>query len=122
MSELVMCDLVGDDDLMAHEEAVLDAVVEWIQAGGGEEGRGGERLLGLIWYGLLTASRFEEVGLRAEEMVGEGQGARLRDLAKAALPLQQLLAAAQEGSLLCSRAFEPRKGTDVAWGEYAGGR
>ena len=28
----------------------------------------------------------------------------------------------QEGSPLCSRAFEPRKGTDVAWGEYAGGR
>ena len=55
-------------------------------------------------------------------MVGEGLGARLRALAKAALALQQLLAAAQEGSLLCSRAFEPRTGPDVAWGEYAGGR
>ena len=46
-------------------------------------------LLGLIWYGLLTALRLEEVGLRAEEMVGEGLGARLRALAKAALAMQQ---------------------------------
>ena len=94
MSEVVTCDLVGDDDLMAHEEAVLEAVAGWIQAGGGEEGRG-ERLLGEIRYGLLTASRLEEVGLRAEEMVGEGLGARLLALAKAALAMQQLLAAAQ---------------------------
>ena len=39
--------------------------------------------------------------------------------------VQQLPATIQEGQegvLLCSRAFEPRKGTDVAWGEYAGGR
>ena len=36
--------------------------------------------------------------------------------------MQQLLAASQEGSLLCSRAFEPRKSTDVSWGEYTGGR
>ena len=66
-----------------------------------------------------------EVVLRAEEMVGERQGARLCALAKEALALKQLPAAAreeQEGSLLCSRAFEPRTGTDVAWGEYAGGR
>ena len=76
----------------------------WIQAGGGEEGRG-ERLLGLIWYGLLTASRLEEVGLRAEEMVEECLGARLRALAKAALVVQPLPALAQEGSSLCSRAF-----------------
>ena len=68
-------------------------------------GGAGERLLGLIWYGLLTASRLLEVGLRAEEMVVRGLGARLRDLAKAARALQQLPAAAQEGSLLCSRAF-----------------
>ena len=124
MSEVLMCDLVGDDDLMAHEEAVLEAVLEWIQAGGGEEGRG-ERLLGLIRYGLLTASRLEVVGLRAEEMVGEGLGARLRDLANEALAVLRLPATAregQEGGLLCSRAFEPRKGTDVAWEEYAGGR
>ena len=47
MSEVVTCDLVGDDDLMAHEEAVLEAVAGWIQAGGGEQGRG-ERLLGDI--------------------------------------------------------------------------
>ena len=40
MSELVLCDLIGDDDLMAHEEAVLEAAVGWIQAGEGEEGRG----------------------------------------------------------------------------------
>ena len=40
ISEEVMCDLVGDDDLMAHEEAVLEAVTGWIKAGGGEEGRG----------------------------------------------------------------------------------
>ena len=77
MSEVVMCDLVGDDDLMAHEEAVLEAVVEWIKGGEEEEGRG-ESLLGEIRYGLLTALRLEEVGLRVEEMVGEGLGARLR--------------------------------------------
>ena len=41
---------------MAPEEAVLRAVAGRIQAGGGEERRGGERLLGLILYGLLTAS------------------------------------------------------------------
>ena len=126
MSEAVMCDLVGDDDLTADEEAVLEAVAGWIKARGGKEWRG-ERLLGLIRYGLLTASRLEAVGLRAEEMVGEGLGAHLRDLAsEAALALQQLLAAAQEGLLLCSRAFEPRKGTYLLtyllWGEYAGGR
>ena len=28
----------------------------------------------------------------------------------------------QEGGLLCSQAFEPRKGRDVAWGEYSAGR
>ena len=151
MSELVMCDLVGDDYLMADEEAVLEAVAGWIK-GGGEEGRG-ERLLGEIRYRLLTASRLKKVGRRAEKMVGEDLGARLRALANEALALkrlhqlpllhllqqqalqellhrcsaalQQLPAAAregQEGSLLCSRAFEPRKDTDVAWGEYAGGR
>ena len=38
MSEVVMCDLVGHDDLMAHEEAVLEAVAGWIKAGGGKEG------------------------------------------------------------------------------------
>ena len=73
-------------------------------------------LLGEILYGLLTALLLEEVGLRVEDMVGEGLGACLRALVKAAL------VAAQEGSPLCSRAFEPRKGTDVAWGEYAEGR
>ena len=40
MSEMVMCDLVGDDDLMANEEAVLETMAGWIQAGGGEAGRG----------------------------------------------------------------------------------
>ena len=107
MSELVMCYLFGDDDLMAHEEAVLEAAAGWIKGGGAREGRG-ERLLGLIRYGLLTASRLEEVGLRAEEMVGEGLGARLRNVANEALVLLQLLAAAQEGSLLSSRAFRVR--------------
>ena len=88
---------------MAHEEAVLEAVVEWIKAGREEEGRR-ERLLGLIRYGLLTALLLKEVGLRAKEMVGEGLGVRLRALTKAALALlwmggalQQLLAAVQEG-------------------------
>ena len=121
MGEEVMCDLVGDDylmaafPLMAHKEAaVLEAVVEWITAGvGREEGRE-ERLPREIRYGLLTATQLEEVGWRAEEMVGEGLGARLRALAnEAPLALQQLPAAAwegQEGGLLCSRAFEPRKG------------
>ena len=75
------------------------------------------KLLGLIRYGLLTASRLAEVGLRAEEMVGEGLGDRLRALVEAALVWE-----GQDGGLLCSRAFEPRKGTDVSWGEYAGGR
>ena len=92
MSELVMCDLVGDDYLMADEEAVLEAVAGWIKGGGAREGRG-ERLIGLIRYWLLMASRLEEVGLRAET-VGEGLAARLRDLAKAALALQQLPEAA----------------------------
>ena len=45
----------------------------WIQAGGDDQGRG-KRLLGEIQYGLLTASRLAEVGLRAEEMVGDGLG------------------------------------------------
>ena len=44
-------------------------MVEWIKAGGGEEGRR-ERLLGEIQHGLLTASLLEEVVLRAEYMVG----------------------------------------------------
>ena len=66
--------------------------------------------------------RLQEVGLRAEEMVGEGLGASLHAPAKAVLAKQQLPAAAQEGSLMCSRAFEPHKGTDVACGEYAGGK
>ena len=44
-------------------------------------------MLGLVRYGMLTASRLEEVGLRVEEMLGEGLGARLRALAKAAAAL-----------------------------------
>ena len=64
-----MCDLIGDYGLMAHEEAVLEAVVGWIKAGGGDEGGG--------------------------ELVGEGPGAHLRDLAKVALA----------GLILCSQAF-----------------
>ena len=107
LNEEVMCSLVGDDDLMAREEAVLEAVAGWIQAGGGEVGRG-ERLLGLIRYGLLTVLRLAVVGLRVEKIVGEGLGARLRALTKAALAQLLLLEAAQEGSLLCSRAFEPQ--------------
>ena len=57
-------------------------------------------------------------------MVGEGLGARLRALSNEALARQQLPAAVQWGDhgLLCSHAFKVRKGTDVAWGEYAGGR
>ena len=61
MNEEMLCDLVGDDALAAEEEAVLKAVVEWIKWGGDEAGRG-ERLLGEIRYGLLTASRLAEVG------------------------------------------------------------
>ena len=33
VSEEVLCELVGDDDLMAHEEAVLEAVAGWIRRG-----------------------------------------------------------------------------------------
>ena len=65
---------------------MLEAVAGSIKAGGGEEGCG-ERLLGLMWCGRLTASRLAEVGLRAEEMVGEGLGARLRALANEVLAL-----------------------------------
>ena len=43
LSEEVLCALVGDDQLAAEENAVLDAVVAWI-AGGDEMGRG-ERLV-----------------------------------------------------------------------------
>ena len=96
LNEEVMCSLDGDDQLAAEERAVLEAVVEWIKAGGNEEGRG-ERLLREIRYGLLTASRLEEVGLKVEEMVGGGLGVRLRALANEALARQQLPAAAQEG-------------------------
>ena len=83
-SKEVLCDPVGDDLLAADEENVLEAVLRWIKAGGAEGGRG-ERLLGLIRYGLMTALRLAELGLRAEEMVGEGLGARLRALANEAL-------------------------------------
>ena len=75
---------------------MLEAVVEWIKAGGGKEGRG-ERLLGEIRHGLLTASRLEEVVLRAEDMVEEGLGARLRDLANEALAVLRLPATTREG-------------------------
>ena len=106
MSKVVMCDLLGDDDLMADNEAVLEAVTGWIKGGGGEEGHG-ERLLGLIRYGLLTASRLEEVGLRAEEMVGEGLGAHLRALANEALARQQLPSVVQWGRSMGSCAAQP---------------
>ena len=124
LSEVVLCSLVGDELLTADEEEVLEAVVEWIKGGGSEEGRGGERLLGLIRYGLLTASRLAEVGLRAEEMVGGRLGARLRAFANEALAAQQVPAVEQvlPVGLLCSRAFKVREGMDVAWVEYAEGR
>ena len=36
MNEEMLCNLVGDDALAAAEEAVLEAVVEWIKAGAGD--------------------------------------------------------------------------------------
>ena len=120
-SEEVLCDLVGDDLLAADEENVLEAVVGWIKAGGAKKGRG-ERLLGEVRYGMLTALRLAELGLRAEEMVGEGLGVRLRALANEALQLPVAAQGAQEGGLLCSQAFKVRKWMDVAWEEYAEGR
>ena len=36
LNESVMCSLVGDNKLAAEENAVLEAVVEWIKAEGGE--------------------------------------------------------------------------------------
>ena len=134
----VRVEIFGGAETQKAEESLRERALGLI--------RYGERLLGLIRCGLLTASPLEEVGLRAEERVGEGLGARLRALSNEALALQRLhqlplvkllqqlalkelqqrcAAAAregQEGSLLCSRAFEPRKGTDVARGEYAVGR
>ena len=45
MNEETLSDLVGDDALAAaEEEAVLETVVEWIKAGGDEEGCGGRLL------------------------------------------------------------------------------
>ena len=123
LSEMVMCDLLGDDDLMGGEEDVLQAVVAWIKECG-EKGCG-ERLLGEIRYGLLEASRLQEVALRADEMLGGFQGARLRDLANEALVLLNLpptMLEIQGHGQLGSRAFDPRKGTNIAWGDYAGGR
>ena len=120
LSEEALRDLVGDDALEADEEEVLKVVVSWIKGGGGggEEGRG-ERLLGEIRYGLLTASRLAEVGRRAEEMVGRRQGALLRDLVDEALRR-----GGRQGDhdvRLCKKAFLRRQGLDVAWGEYAAG-
>ena len=54
LKEEVMCSLVRDNKLAAEENAVLEAVVEWIKAEGGKEGSR-QRLLGEILYGLLEA-------------------------------------------------------------------
>ena len=51
LSEDVLCGLVGDDDMAADEDVLLEGVVEWIE-GGDEEGRG-EWLLREIRYGLM---------------------------------------------------------------------
>ena len=122
MSEDVMTDLVGDDALAAEEDAVLEAVVVWIK--GGREERRGERLLGAIRYGLMAASSLREVVLKAEEMVGERQGACLRVLTAEALVVGQQLDAPRrewrEDGQLCRSAFVRRTG--IAWGDYAGGR
>jgi len=115
----VRVEIFGGAETQKAEESLRERALGLI--------RYGERLLGLIRCGLLTASPLEEVGLRAEEMVGEGLGARLRALSNEALALQRLhqlplvkllqqlalkelqqrcAAAAregQEGSLLCSR-------------------
>ena len=71
MSEEMLFDLVGDDDLNADEETVIGAVAKWIQGGGGEEGRG-ERVLREIRYGLMETLRLREVVLKAEEMLAGG--------------------------------------------------
>ena len=95
MSEEMLCDLVGDDDLVANEEVVLEGVVKWIQ-GGGEEGRG-ERLLREIRHGLMEVSHLREVVLKAEEMLAGFQGALLRELASEAIAMQELPASVREG-------------------------
>ena len=123
ISEELLQDLVGDDAMAAKEEDVLQAVVQWIKAGGGEEGRG-ERVLGEIRYGLLEASRLAEVWLKAGEILAGPQGTRLRDLADEAL--RQLPGRGpeneEEHEQPSGRAFRQRKGTDLDWEEYDGGR
>ena len=122
-SEEVLSNLVGGDQLVADEEEVLEAVVEWIKGGAGEEGRG-EKILGETRYGLLEELRLAEVVLRAKEIVGGRHGARLRALADEALALLQLPVVELEVHhvLPCRNAFQVRKGEDVEWGDYAGGR
>ena len=110
MSEEVLCDLVRDEAFAAAEVVVLEAAVEWINGGGGEEGRG-KRLLGEIRYGLLEASKLAEVRLSAEEMLGGRQGARLRGLVDKAVAVQRLPLGEQgrqEHVHLCKNAFVAR--------------
>ena len=109
--------------MAADEDVLLEGVVEWIKAGGGEEGRG-ERALREIRYGQMEASRLSELVLK-EEMLAGRQGAMLRELASEAVLVQHAPASVREGReyrLLGSRAFSRRKGRGVAWGDYTAGR
>ena len=86
LQEDVLCDLVGDDELAADEEEVLEAVVAWIMHGS-DEGRG-EGLLREVRYGLMEASRLGELAQRAGEMLAGPQGVHLHDLALESLAVQ----------------------------------
>ena len=119
MNEEVLCSLVEDDLLAADEEEVLQAVVGWISGGADEEGRG-ETLLGEVRYGLIEAQQLAEVRLSASAVLGAGQRARLCDLVDQVLSGWEL--GRKEDRRLCSKAFLARKGMDVAWGDFAGGR
>ena len=123
LQEDVLCGLVGDDDLAADEEEVLEAVVAWIKRGA-DEGRG-ESLLREVRYGLMEASRLGELAQRAGGILAGRQGARLRDLALESLAVQ--LKPVDErgrlgGGLMGGKTFVERVGPDVAWGDYARGR
>ena len=60
LQEDVLCNLVGDDDLAADEEEVLEAVVAWIKRGA-DEGRG-ERLLVRADGGIAACGAVTEGG------------------------------------------------------------
>ena len=114
---------MGDDDLAADEDEVLEAVVAWIKRGD-DEGRG-ERLLREVQNGLMEASRPGELATRAGEMPAGPQGVHLHNLAVESLEVQ-LKPVRERGwlgdGLLGGKTFVQRAGLDVAWGDYAGGR